>query len=384
MSTSLTNSESCVGGGGNDVSENNSDVKLVESLSKDETDYEDKGHTFRKRRLSLTNLSQLDTESAGRGGGDVVGPTNHEEEIQQDEGGEDDVVHGQGEHTTGMPPLQDDRAHSFRKRRLSLTQNRAEPDGAPPGEGCHNHNKEDNTNSPNHKRHRRNSDASASTLDSHGNAHHNTANPPRYLKSRTLHAAELLSHPPPSPALRSVLPKLYQKAAPPQNLPLLDNTWEDGNHDDSPHAGPKWKKRHTRRASDHDRNLPFPLDVVGTFSCHGVEPVYDSDFQLDNDEEDDDDSDNDNDDWGGAGNAPPGSAGGKHVMGVFSKSYHPASVSSEKPTMAAKINQDRGGVACPYGNSARTAIFAVYDGTATVMYFGEFVSLVISQSHPSS
>jgi hypothetical protein len=31
--------------------------------------------------------------------------------------------------------------------------------------------------------------------------------------------------------------------------------------------------------------------------------------------------------------------------------------------MAAKINQDRGGVAFPYGNSTRTALFAVYDGT---------------------
>jgi hypothetical protein len=34
-----------------------------------------------------------------------------------------------------------------------------------------------------------------------------------------------------------------------------------------------------------------------------------------------------------------------------------------KLTMAAKTNQDRGGVAFPYGNSSRTALFAVYDGT---------------------
>merc|ERR1739848_489142 len=36
--------------------------------------------------------------------------------------------------------------------------------------------------------------------------------------------------------------------------------------------------------------------------------------------------------------------------------------SPKKLTMAAKINQDRGGVAFPYGNSVRTALFAVYDG----------------------
>jgi len=34
----------------------------------------------------------------------------------------------------------------------------------------------------------------------------------------------------------------------------------------------------------------------------------------------------------------------------------------DKLTMAAKTNQDRGGVAFPYGNSSRTALFAVYDG----------------------
>ena len=33
-----------------------------------------------------------------------------------------------------------------------------------------------------------------------------------------------------------------------------------------------------------------------------------------------------------------------------------------RPTTAAKINQDRGGVAFPYGNCPKTALFAAYDG----------------------
>jgi hypothetical protein len=78
---------------------------------------------------------------------------------------------------------------------------------------------------------------------------------------------------------------------------------------------------------------------VGTFSCHGAEPIYDSDYRPD--EEDDDDED----EW--------------CVTGTGDKKEDPR---PEKPTTAAKINQDRGGVAFPYGNCARTALFAVYDG----------------------
>ena len=38
--------------------------------------------------------------------------------------------------------------------------------------------------------------------------------------------------------------------------------------------GVRWKKRHTRDLHEDERKLPFPRDIVGTFSCHGVEPVY--------------------------------------------------------------------------------------------------------------
>lgn len=77
----------------------------------------------------------------------------------------------------------------------------------------------------------------------------------------------------------------------------------------------EWKR--SRKYSKDDTGactLPFPRHVVGTYSCHGVEPIYDQE-----------------------------SAG-------------------EYGASTAKINQDRGGVAFPYANCPRTALFAAYDG----------------------
>jgi protein phosphatase 2C family protein 2/3 len=76
----------------------------------------------------------------------------------------------------------------------------------------------------------------------------------------------------------------------------------------------EWKKRRTS-PKDEDDSLPFPRDIVGTYSCHGIEPVYDE-----------------------------------------------TDSNSSAPSCIAKINQDRGGVAFPYANNSRMALFAAYDG----------------------
>jgi len=78
----------------------------------------------------------------------------------------------------------------------------------------------------------------------------------------------------------------------------------------------------------HDHQ-PFPRDVVGTFSAHGIEPLYE-----DSDEED---------------------------FEIDEGKCNNKSNNSE-PTVIAKINQDRGGVAYPYANDWKTALFAAYDG----------------------
>ena len=97
---------------------------------------------------------------------------------------------------------------------------------------------------------------------------------------------------------------------------------------------PEWKKVHQIRhgsesEKEGDVELPFPRNVVGTYSCHGIEPVYESDeLHFSND--------------------------GENTL-----------------TATAKINQDRGGIAFPYANCPKTAVFAAYDGHGEG---GEFVA----------
>ena len=298
------------------------------------TSTEDRGHTFRKRRLSLTNLRQLDESKNGDQAQQQpeVSPQLEQEEQQQQSGAEG---LGYEEHTQELPstvvatpPKQpedhtggDEKAHTFRKRRLSLTQNQQHQTDVSPehlsGE------------EPPYQRRRRNSDVSVSSLDSH---HHSKGD---FLKTRIMHASELMSHPPLSP---SNLPRLYHQSAPPQQpSALLDHVGEST-------PVPRWKKRHTRQLHEDERTLPFPRDIVGTFSCHGVEPIYDSDYLPEPEDEDDSDVEQETDVHGG------------RIRGFSS------SEQQDKPTTAAKINQDRGGVAFPYGNCARTALFAAYDG----------------------
>jgi len=77
----------------------------------------------------------------------------------------------------------------------------------------------------------------------------------------------------------------------------------------------------SNKQQNDDSRLPFPRSIVGTYSCHGIEPIYDSD-----------------------------------------SSSSPLVDKSKRPTFVAKINQDRGGVAFPYANCNRTAFFTTYDG----------------------
>ena len=78
--------------------------------------------------------------------------------------------------------------------------------------------------------------------------------------------------------------------------------------------------------SDVDKlNLPFPREVVGIYTCSGLEPIYGS-------------SDENSDDQGNADDS-------ECVVNCV-----------------AKINQDRGGVTFPYGSDLSCALFAACDG----------------------
>lgn len=88
-------------------------------------------------------------------------------------------------------------------------------------------------------------------------------------------------------------------------------------------------------SEDERLNLPFPKDIVGMYSCPGLEPIY------------------------GLPNLNEENNGEALVNCV------------------AKINQDRGAVAYPYGATHKCALFAAFDGKNKTLqkYIDEAVNL---------
>lgn len=218
-------------------------------------------------------------------------------------------------------PDGDEKAQTFRKRRLSLTL----------------HNNSRSVDEPPTRRPRRASETSAGSA----------ADSLRNFPSNTLHADELLSHheAPPSPAVHSdnVLYRHRPLPAPPGPLSALAST----------SLAPRWRRRHTIK---EESKLPFPRHVVGTFSCHGMEPVYDSEYEEEDEEEEEEDEG-----WDEESPAAEEGTTTDEAVSDPAPAETPADTAALLKTVA-KINQDRGGVAFPYGNSRKTALFAVYDG----------------------
>jgi len=121
---------------------------------------------------------------------------------------------------------------------------------------------------------------------------------------------------------------------------------------------PAWRQRRFIRHSikEDESLLPFPRHVVGTYSCHGVEPLYDSDYE--HDEEDDEQQQQQQQEEEAA--CPPGKT--RAQRDEESDDDVKGAAKTAGDNTVAKINQDRGGVAFPYGNCPRTALFAAYDG----------------------
>lgn len=302
----------------NEVSQQNSGSHLTAEAEKG---------GFRKRRLSLPSISSSNNGEPGS-------PRHASDDSK--------------EASTASP----EKAHTFRKRRLSLTQNKL-LDGATTEDTDASH--------PPAKR-RRSSVASA--------ASNMSALSGDSLNPRIQHASELLHHVS-SPATEESHHEhniLYtQQHLPPQYISTLpyfnqdiSNNMAPGRDDGKSAEGtnvshsstmvqPRWKVRHLPQ----EHKLPFPKEVVGSWSCHGIEPIYDSE------EENLDDCKPD------AGSGP--------FKNVATALTGAAVSNSERaqPSTIAKINQDRGGVAYPYGKSHTTALFAVYDGHGQG---GEFVS----------
>ncbi|KAL7564761.1 hypothetical protein ACA910_010168 [Epithemia clementina (nom. ined.)] len=340
-----------------------------------------------------------------------------------------------------------DKASTFRKRRLSLTFKQM-PSSCFLDDDDDNDNKDDNSPknggnlpAPRPMKQRRlstaeNSAASSNTALSGSSSLNNSNNSSKNLtsKPRILHSAEMISGPfaPPSPIHHNHV--LHQQnPLPPTQSSLLD--LEDSTlmaaaaaveqpylESNSLEFSPR-RQRTSRSSSIHRRRrrnswrqrhyhfdddmLPFPKHKVGTYSCHGIEPIYDEgDFyahqqrdeqqQLQEEEEEeeqqqppptmtvqakigrdnnsfwDEEDDDEDDDVENHDSSRPNP--------LASTTPNPAELSEQQQqqmhvqqpqqeglyatpaAISAKINQDRGGITYPYANSDRTALFAVYDG----------------------
>lgn len=308
---------------------------MSDEVTAEEDDLIEKSHTFRKRRLTLTSR-YVDAP--------LLEMTSADEETEKLE----TTVNA------SSPSNQDDnngKTKNFRKRRLTLTKNDQIDFDAlenttdianqlPTKLLCNDNSEEE----PYRKKRRLSGFSHASNLSC------------STLGSKTHHAGEILRHPS-SPSAAQAENRLY---APPFNI-------EKEETEEEKKSQPVWKRRMTRHYSEDETRLPFPRHIVGQYSCHGTEPVYDSDFDNDSDEKSDEEETN----WQ-VGTSPEEINGNdnlkraKHDEENGSNEQIQLTHVPESPpiklTTSAKINQDRGGITFPYGNCDKTALFAVYDG----------------------
>lgn len=331
----------------------------------------EKSATFRKRRLSCPK-HHLEEDAAKA----AEAATNYGYDEEQ------------GEQQQNPPPEEEeenDKAHTFRKRRLSLTLNKPQN-----GEAGAASDEEEESSSwglrPSQRRRLSVASGASGSSATQGQQQQQPSTLTRH-KSLTIHSSELLGGPlpPPSPAVQDMNILYRQQPAPPPQLSLdhpASGLQMPGNLTKKQQRrllNPRWKKRH--HPTD-DSKLPFPKEIVGTYSCHGVEPIYGSEYdeqEEDNEIEEFDEGIEEslNEDTpagvvNGDTTAIPLTKRDDTVAGddlnkasleqFATTNGEPELAPPTKPTMAAKINQDRGGIAFPYGNSRKTALFAVYDG----------------------
>jgi serine/threonine protein phosphatase PrpC len=325
---------------------------------------DNKSHTFRKRRLSLPMHHCLANSN------EPTGSSSHDEvESNVMPESRDNNNHHQPQDTTTTLTMgyqasdaSEDKAHTFRKRRLSLTFQNSTEDAADVATSTVPYRRasvDSYTSSVSSSQ-----DPAAST----GNNSSQSRQP--LFKSRILHSSELIGGdvPPPSPAHDTANVLYQQTPLPPPNLPMPLGPTSI--------LQPKWKKRRTLNPETECDKLPFSTDIVGTWSCHGVEPLYGSEYddEVAVEVETDDIQNpaygestlygNNVSTSGTHGTAMQQSnfIGNSSQEATTPPSQQPQEDDEELPVTVAKINQDRGGVAFPYGNCPKTALFAVYDG----------------------
>jgi len=169
---------------------------------------------------------------------------------------------------------------------------------------------------------------------------------------------------------------------------------QHNHHNSTTEQKNKWRRRFSFTKSTPDSQLPFPRYQVGTFSCAGLEPLYDSDYGSSSsddeeswdgerdkreenggwDKEKQSDDNGEDEDCGSSGdggiyanNSSPSNNNNNTGKGKVLPTSNPNNKSPISPIKkqkhtTSKINQDRGGITYPYANSTTMALFSVYDG----------------------
>jgi len=209
-----------------------------------------------------------------------------------------------------------------------------------------------------------------------------------HLPSRILHAGEIVRRLSEEEDSKDgdIRTGMYSHRSHPNN--------HHNHHNSTTEQKNKWRRRFSYTKSTPDSQLPFPRYQVGTFSCAGLEPLYDSDYGSsssddeeswdgkereenggwDKEKESDEKESDEEEDCGSSGdggiyanNSSPSNnnnnAGrGKVLPTTNPNNKSPISPIKKQKHTTSKINQDRGGITYPYANSTNMALFSVYDG----------------------
>jgi len=268
------------------------DMNTLDEVMKEDEAEDDRGQTFRERRLTYTSHNLAAAAAAA---------------AALDNEDDDDADDNNNEGNVSLEDIPEEA--SFRERRLSCATLDVSAAAAATAVAL-NDSGDDDTNDEEQNQIGKDGVVDGSLKRKRDcDEEKNPSNEMKRFKSRVVHASLPAQH-------SNQNSKLYRHVVPnPANNHYHRPSNQSTTHQQLKNDQPEWKQRH-HATPDHD--LPFPRHVVGTYSCHGVEPLYDS-SSSDNEEH-------------------------------------------QQSKSIAKINQDRGGVAYPYGNCPRTALLAAYDG----------------------
>ena len=346
---------------------NNSDLESLNSSDNEDNNTNDKAHSFRERRLTYTRHHVLSDNAAAAVASLLADGTDND--FSDNDAVEDEMKQSAAQ--------------------LKDVEQEEEEGGAAPHESkCNEKRKLTNNNNLDVEEQPKKKKPRISIKLSTNSSTTTTSNTKQlnHLPSRILHAGEIVR-------------RLSEEEDSSKDGDTRTGLYSHPSHPNHPHTSngshkKKWHRRFTYSTKTPDSQLPFPRYQVGTFSCAGLEPLYDSDYgSSSSDEEEswdgnerdkreenggwdkekksDEKESEEDEDCGSSGdggiyanNSSPSNAGRGKVLNLPTSNPNKSPISpiKKRKNTTSKINQDRGGITYPYANSNNMALFSVYDG----------------------